>query len=72
MTLLVALFFVFVGALGLLFAKRPDLFARYFLAEWQRKQIRQDGSLAWVGWALFGSGLLVAVCVLLEQIFSNS
>ena len=58
--------FGFIGALGLLAAKRPDFYVRYFLADWQRE--RASGSLAaisWTGWIIFGSALFTVAVMLI-------
>lgn len=58
------LVFGIVAALGLLAAKRPHVFARYFLAEWQRQRLSDNMSgLVWTGWIIFGFGVL-AVCAM--------
>jgi hypothetical protein len=65
----VAMIFGFVAFMGLLAAKRPELFARYFLAEWQRRNLAGNmAALSWTGWVLFGCGAFSAVMILIASV----
>jgi len=63
-----ALGFGILALVGLLAARRPKIFARYFLAEWQRQRI--DGNwdaLAWTGWGIFGCSAFTAFMILISD-----
>jgi hypothetical protein len=47
-----------VGCLGLLAALRPETYARYFLAEYQRRALSRNlSALRFTGWVIFGGCL---------------
>ncbi len=72
MTILVAIGFASVGLLGLLAAKRPETFGRYFLAEWQRERLAGNVKAAsWTGWVIFGFCIFSAAMILLEAAFNS-
>jgi hypothetical protein len=53
-----------VGCMGLLAALRPETYARYFLAEYQRRAISGNfKALSWTGWIIF-SVCTIAIIVL--------
>jgi hypothetical protein len=65
----VAGIFAAVALCGLLAARRPDIFAQYFLAKWQREQLagRMSG-LSWTGWVLFVFGAFASILTLVAGV----
>lgn len=58
------LIFVLVGCMGLFAALRPEAYARYFLAEYQRKALSGNlKALSATGWIIF-SACSIAIIVL--------
>jgi succinate dehydrogenase/fumarate reductase cytochrome b subunit len=63
----VLLIFVFVGLLGLLAAKRPHIFVRHFLADWQRERLEGNmGAVSWTGWMIFAFAVITVVAMLIS------
>ncbi len=72
MSLLGTLVFALVAFLGLVAAKRPETFARYFLAGSQRERLAGNTDVvSRTGWIIFGCGLLTAVAMLVESAMSR-
>lgn len=58
--------FGLVGLLGLLAAKRPHLFVRYFLAGWQQDRLRGNmAAVSWTGWIIFGFAAFTVAAMLI-------
>jgi len=56
------LIFVLVGCMGLFAALRPELYARYFLAEVQRKAVSRNlKGLSLTGWVIFCFCMVVVI-----------
>lgn len=63
---LVAGIFAAVALGGLLAAKRPDIYAQYFLAKWQRERLAGNlNGLSWTGWVLFAFGAFASIVTLI-------
>ncbi len=64
-----AIGFAVVAFLGLLAARRPQVFARYLLAGWQRERLVGNMAIvARTGYRVFAFGSLTAALIVLETI----
>jgi hypothetical protein len=62
------LIFALVGLMGLFAALRPEAYARYFLAEFQRRAMSRNlRALSFTGWIIFCSCLAVAIALLFQS-----
>ena len=58
-----------LALLGLLAAKRPEVFARYFLAEQQRERLANNMSaVSWTGWIIFGCSAFTVIAMLVSRL----
>ena len=58
------LIFALVGCMGLFAALRPEAYARYFLAEFQRRAVSRNlKALSFTGWVIFCSCLAVVLAL---------
>jgi hypothetical protein len=58
-----------LALLGLLAAKRPEVFVRYFLAEQQRERLAgQMSAVSWTGWMIFGCSALTVIAMLISRL----
>jgi hypothetical protein len=62
----VLMVFGIVGFLGLLAAKRPHVFVRYVLADWQRERLEGNmAAVSWTGWIIFGCAAFTLAVMLI-------
>ena len=62
--LLPLLIFALVGCMGLFAALRPEAYARYFLAEFQRRAVSRNlKALSFTGWVIFYGCLAVVLAL---------
>jgi hypothetical protein len=60
--------FGIVAIVGLLAATRPQVFTRYFLAEWQRERLAGNiGAVSWTGWVIFGCSTFTVIVMLIAE-----
>ena len=59
--------FGIVALAGLLAAKRPDIYVKYFLADWQRERIPNPDVLRSTGWMIFGFCGFTAVLIVIAN-----
>ena len=63
--------FVLMGCLGLLAALRPEVYARYFLAGFQRRALFGNlKGLSFTGWVIFGICMAAALAFLFHSKWS--
>lgn len=56
-----------MGLMGLYAALRPEQYARYFLAKWQRRRVSgQFNVLSWTGWGIFVLCTVAALVVVIR------
>lgn len=64
---IVLLVFAVIALMALYAALRPEQYARYFLAKWQRERIcGQFNVLSWTGWIIFVGCIAAALFVVLR------
>jgi hypothetical protein len=67
-----ALVFGIVVMLGLLAAKRPQVFVRYFLPPWQRvRVVGKMSEVSWTGWGIFGLSALGLIVMFIADILAR-
>lgn len=58
------LIFALIGCMGLFAALRPEVYSRYFLAEYQRKALSDNfKGLSLVGWLIFAASLVAVIVI---------
>jgi hypothetical protein len=57
-----------VALMGLYAGLRPEKYAQYFLAKWQRERLsgQFNKTLSWTGWAIFAGSVAAALFVVLR------
>lgn len=61
------LIFALLGCLGLFAALRPEAYAGYFLAEFQRRALSGLKGLSQIGWVILGGCVVVLVALSLQS-----
>ncbi len=64
---IVLLVIAVIALMALYAALRPEQYARYFLAKWQRERLSGEFNvLSWTGWAIFAGCIAIALFVVLR------
>jgi hypothetical protein len=60
--------FGITAAVAVLAARRPDLFAQNFLADWQRQRFNGNmAGIVWIGWIIFGFSTFTLCAMLMSE-----